>query len=87
MTAAAVSLSFDSVQVLRHLHDTVISLSAFCKADLDVIKVLEQIPEAAFDDMESFDPCSTRFQGYLTSLDVLQNRIRNAIDLVRLCHD
>lgn len=79
MRATALVLSFDSVRGLRDLHDDVIALSAHCSGDLKIVDTLKN----KLSQQESLEPYSTLLVGYIESLTVLQNRIRNTIDLVR----
>ena len=75
------SVTFDMVQGLRHLLDTVISLSAFCQADLGTLKALDGIEEVKTTD-DILEPFAEQLRGYQESLMAFSKRIRNAIDLV-----
>ena len=81
-TSAAVSLNFDKVQGLRDLEDTALSLSAYCKAGSEIIKCLQDIPEANFQGIWSLSPFDARLQGHGANLSVLTKRIGNTIELV-----
>lgn len=83
-TTAGVGLNFDQVQSLRHLQDTVLSLSPFCHGSLDVIKTLESIHNATFSGIYSLNCFFEQLRGYDKSLSVLSSRIHIAIDLVGL---
>ena len=80
------SLSFKLVQSLRNSHDTILSSRACCSGDLDVLQGLTKHCQSEFKDISSIPAMEGRLKGYVDSLDVLQGRIRNTIDLVRrLC--
>jgi len=83
-TAGSASLSFDFVQDLRDLKDTVLSSRACCRGDLDVVTTLESSCKDKFSDLHGLQPISSKLKGYLESLDVLEGRVQNTIDLVRL---
>jgi len=83
MRATALVLSFDSVRGLRDLHDDVIALSAHCSGDLKIVDTLKN----KLSQQESLEPYSTLLVGYIESLTVLQNRIRNTIDLIAYALD
>jgi hypothetical protein len=70
------------VQELRDLHDDVIALSAHCNGDLKIIDTLKT-RQPGTGDGHILEPYSALLHGYIESLTVLQNRIRNVIDLVR----
>lgn len=80
-TAAEANLSFTRVQSLRNIHDNVISAKAGCSGDLDVVKGLVDLLEP--DQYQGMQSHIAKLRGYIESSDVLQSRIRNAIDLVR----
>ena len=75
-------MSFTEVQQLRDLHDDVIALSAHCNGDLNVLKALTT-QQTGIANSQLLEPYSALLLGYIESLTVLQNRIRNLIDLVR----
>lgn len=80
----AISLNFDMVQSLHDLHDIILTLGAFCEGSLGVIETLENIGGSHYEGTHSLRPFSVQLGGNLKSLSVLGNRVRNAIDLVRL---
>ena len=81
-TSVATASTFDMVQGLRHLFDTTISLSAFCKADLSNLRALNDVEEAGFESLSLIRKLSEELDGYQESLSALSKRIQNAIDLV-----
>jgi len=83
-TAGSASLSFDFVQDLRDLKDTVLSSRACCRGDLDVVTTLEATCKEEFSGAHVLQPITSKLKGYLESLDVLEGRVQNTIDLVRL---
>ena len=82
--SATLTLSFDKVQGLRNLEDTVLSLSANCKGSLRVIETIQTIPEADFQGVWSLESYTTQILGYVENLSVLTSRIGNTINLVSL---
>ncbi|CAF9911789.1 MAG: hypothetical protein HETSPECPRED_000445 [Heterodermia speciosa] len=86
-TTAAASLSFDKVQSLRDLHDRAISLTAHCKGTKSVLLALEEVEEANFKGAYTLQPFQSLLSGHNESLEVLGNRIRNAIDLLAYALD
>ena len=92
-SSVATASTFDMVQGLRHLFDTTISLSAFCKAEISNLRALNDIQEAGYESLSLIRKYGEELDGYLESLSALSKRIRNSIDLVSsarifaaLCH-
>lgn len=81
-TSAAVTLNFDTVQCLRDLEDTTLSLGAYCKASLGVLEVLRKTSHADSRGAGSFNPYRSQLLGCIENVSVLTDRIRNTIDLV-----
>ena len=81
-TSAAVSLNFDKVQELRDLKDTVLSLSAYCKAGSEIIEALQEVAGADLQGTWALKPFDTRLRGHAENLCVLTKRISNTIELV-----
>lgn len=81
-TSAAVSLNFDKVQGLRDLEDTALSLSAYCRADSEIMQVLHEVARADFQGTGSLKPFETRLRGHGENLSVLTKRIGNTIEVV-----
>ena len=76
------NLSFKLVQGLRNSHDTVLSSRACCSGDLDVLQGLMKHCKDGLAGTSGLETMEGRLKGYVDSLDVLQGRIRNTIDLV-----
>lgn len=85
-TSATVTLNFDKVQGLRDLEDTALSLSAYCKADAEILQVLQEVAGADFQGTWSLKPFETRLRGHGENLSVLTKRIGNTIELVSAEH-
>jgi hypothetical protein len=83
--AGSASLSFDLVQDLRDLKDKVLSSRACCRGDLDVVMNLEVSCKDEFSDIHGLQPIGAKLKGYIESLNVLEGRVQNTIDLVRIC--
>jgi hypothetical protein len=62
----------------------VLSLTAFCDADLNVIRSLKDFGLTKFVGEYSLGPFEAELQGIRESIGVLAKRMQNAIDLVSL---
>jgi hypothetical protein len=69
------------VQQLRDLHDDIIALSAHCNGDLNIIETLRK-QQTNIANSQPLEHYTALLLGNIESLTVLQNRIRNLIDLV-----
>ena len=74
--------SFDSIQRLRNLHDKVLSARAYCAGDAEIIKRLLDVSAMSRMSTNELQRNSARVRGFLESGDVLQYKIRNALDLI-----
>lgn len=78
--------SFRRVQSLRHVNDVAMFAQACCNSNLGIIRGLSAVRVAApgrpMGESEALSSILVALQGYVDSTLVLQNRIRNTIDLV-----
>ncbi|KAI1075591.1 hypothetical protein F5B20DRAFT_594948 [Whalleya microplaca] len=74
--------SFLRVQELRNVIDFVMFANASCMSNLDVIDCLEKIPTFDSESQHDLSSMSSILQGFCDSSKVLQDRVRNSIDLI-----
>ncbi|KAL7627289.1 hypothetical protein AAE478_001478 [Parahypoxylon ruwenzoriense] len=74
--------SFLRVQELRNTIDFAIFSNAGCTSNLDVIEFLTRIPRFDSEGCQDLSTMSGVLQGFISSSKVLQDRIRNTIDLI-----
>ena len=82
---AAVRLNFEQVQGLRDLAEQTLSLSGYCKSNLQVLKALNNLEDSSqhlYQGEWSLQPYRARLDGFVESISALSRRIGNAIDLV-----
>jgi hypothetical protein len=85
MVAAADHMSqdsFDRVQNLRHLYDKTLIATACCENNAQVLEMLLSSLSLDPDHSRALKSTLTSLTGFRNSSDVLQKRIRNAIDMV-----
>jgi len=76
------STAFRRVQSLRNIIDIVIFARACCTADLEVLHRLQNSGQASLKQNTDMQSRETNLRDYISGADGLQNRLRNAIDLV-----
>lgn len=76
------STAFRRVQSLRNIIDIVIFARACCTADLEVLHRLQNFGQASLKQNTDVQSRETNLRDYISGADGLQNRLRNAIDLV-----
>lgn len=76
--------SFRRVQTLRNLCDKVMIAKAYCAGDVEVVRCLLDLVHPSSNLQNTFRTEAARLVGFVESAEVLQGRITNALDLVRL---
>ncbi|KAF2097250.1 hypothetical protein NA57DRAFT_77504 [Rhizodiscina lignyota] len=80
---AEAASSFERVQSLRNVNDFILFSSGCCRGDLEVLEGFASLRNhESYMDPDNLKSEITRMRGYIESADALQERIRNAIDLV-----
>lgn len=74
--------SFSRVQTLRNLCDNVIIVKAYCASGSEIMKCLLDLVDPSSNCHDQFRTVAVRLVGFSESAVVLQERIRNALDLV-----
>jgi hypothetical protein len=80
--AADAQESFRRVKSLRNMNDFTLFAKACCSSNLDVVENLKNNDSTPLKGDSSLEAQSTILRGHVESANVLEGRIRNAIDLV-----
>lgn len=81
--AAKAQESFSRVKALRNMNDFALFAKACCSSNLELVEKLK-CSVTPLNDSSSLESQETLLRGHVESSNVLEGRIRNAIDLVGL---
>lgn len=74
--------TFKSVQSLRALNDLAIETRACCLGNRNVLEIFFQVDRPLTEKLDGMRYHRTKLSDNIESIDALEKRIRNAIDLV-----
>lgn len=80
--AASAKDSFTRVKSLRNTNDFALFARACCSSNLDVVEKLKGSNIKLLKNATSLESQTTALRGHVESSNVLEGRIKNAIDLV-----